>query len=59
MKEPIYIRANGRWAKVGGKRGEWYVAKGWEGDVKARHLLTYPTKDGAMISARYWIKDCG
>ena len=53
------IRSNGKWAKVSGQRGKWTVAKGWAGEVSARpnHVLTYPTKDGALIAANYWIND--
>ncbi len=52
-----YLRGNGKWAKVSGKRGAWAIAKGWEGDFKALNVLTYPTKDGALVAAQYWIND--
>jgi hypothetical protein len=52
-----YIRSNGKWAKVSGQRGKWHVAHGWHGDTKAVHVYTYPTKDGALISARNWCAD--
>lgn len=51
------IRSNGKWAKISGKRGAWTCAKGWQGDIKAAHIHIYPTKEGALISARYWIED--
>jgi hypothetical protein len=51
------IRTNGKWAKVSGRRGRWAVAKGWAGQFGAAVILTYPTKDGAMIAARGWVKD--
>lgn len=51
------VRSNGKWVKVSGTRGKWAVAKGWEGNFKAERVLTYPTKDGAMIAAKYWIND--
>jgi hypothetical protein len=51
------IRKGSKWAKVSGKRGRWACAKGWRGQIAAAQLHVYPTKDGALISARYWVKD--
>jgi hypothetical protein len=51
------IRSNGKWAKVSGTRGKWAVAKGWAGDFNAIRVLTYPTKDGALVAARGWVND--
>jgi hypothetical protein len=51
------IRTNGKWAKVSGSRGKWAVAKGWAGSFAAVRVLTYPTKDGALIAAKGWVAD--
>lgn len=51
------VRKNGKWAKISGKRGSWSCAKGWEGNFKADRVLIYPTKDGALIAANYWVGD--
>lgn len=59
MADDIYKRGNGRWAKVSGKRGAWNVAKGWAGEMSAGRVLTYKTKDAALIAANYWIADRG
>lgn len=56
MSEKTF-RKNGKWVKVSGRRGAWAVAKGWEGDFKAVQTFSYPTKDGALIAARYWLED--
>lgn len=49
-------RANGKWAKVSGKRGRWIVAMGWAGSFKGKTQI-WTTKDGAMICATYWLND--
>ena len=57
METEQTIRGNGKWAKVSGKRGRWASAQGWEGQFKAAKLHYWPTKAGALVSARYWIAD--
>lgn len=49
-------RANGKWAKVSGKRGRWIVAMGWAGSFVGKTQI-WTTKDGAMICANYWLND--
>lgn len=51
------LRSNGKWAKVSGSRGKWACAKGWAGQVAAAQVHYWPTKDGALVSATYWIND--
>lgn len=49
-------RANGKWFKVSGKRGRWIVALGWAGSFEGKTQI-WPTKDGAMVAANYWLAD--
>ena len=51
------IRRNGKWAKVSGSRGAWKVAQGWNGQIVATRVFTYPTKDSALICANGYLND--
>jgi hypothetical protein len=51
------IRRNGKWTKITGRRGEWRVAQGWEGSLKAVRVFTYPTKEFAIYAAISWLND--
>ena len=51
------FRKDAKWAKVSGQRGKWACAQGWRGNVTASKVFTYPTKDGAIISAQNWVAD--
>lgn len=53
----ITIRHNLKWAKVSGSRGKWFVAKGWKSSTQAEIVIIAPTKDAALIYAKFWVED--
>lgn len=53
----LYFRTDHRWAKISRRKSDWYVAKGFRGNVTATYHDLTKTKRFATSLAISWVTD--